>query len=744
MGCGSSKNAGMMAHAAPPELRAQAQSLRGPDAVSENRTAQQAATSAPAPPAPAKSAGPAKLEGSEYGEYRFAGAIAEKYLSKRGLTLADYEGAAWIKDKAMADKVADSMLEWAVSKGASTFCHLFQPMGATLRHGQTGCVQLTMMRFGKDGAPFWKFDGDDLLQGETDGSSYPNGGIRATHTAGGYLTVDPESPPYIRDDVMYIPACFVSYTGYALDEKTPLKRAVQALSNEGTRLLKLMGYETSGLVVNIGLEQEFFLIPRDAYFKRPDLQMAGRTVLGKFPARGQEACDHYMAPMFSGNSPLECLKDVQQQCFKLGIPLLTRHREVAPNQYEFAPLFGAVAVQTDQNLEVMRILEETAPKYGLAALLQEKPFTGVNGNGKHNNWSIGTKDGVNLLNVGQITKASGNDMIFPVIMSAIVSGVDVYGDLMRMAIASPGNDFRLGAMEAPPSVISTYLGKQMTEYLESFRDGQFKSYQPTTTPISLGADDLPVITAPAEDRNRTSPFPYGGHRFEFRAVGSSQNVSQVNTVLATMCAKQFKLIADRIEAGEQAHAVAQSLLKKHMKAVFNGNGYDPAWPAQADDLGLAHIDSGIDSIMCLTKDKNMRMFEEMGVLEKTECAARETVMLENYVGVVEVEAGAMIDMVNQHVLPSVTKAGLGSSVEGKLKEGVQSVEAALEGIHKAGNARVQGALARTLRLETMIALREICDAAEAQVPADLWTLATMKELLFVDTNKNTFMNQYRS
>mmetsp|Transcript_35043 Transcript_35043/g.42216 ORF Transcript_35043/g.42216 Transcript_35043/m.42216 type:complete len:688 (+) Transcript_35043:106-2169(+) len=682
------------------------------------------------------------LQSSEYGEYRFAGAIASKYLTKRGLSLADYEGAAWVKDRAMADKVADAMLEWALSKGATSFCHLFQPMGATLRHGQTGCVQLTMLRFGKDGLPTWKFDGDDLLQGETDGSSYPSGGLRATHTAGGYLTVDPESAPYVRDDVMYIPACFVSYTGYALDEKTPLKRAVQACSKEGTRLLKLMGYETSGLVVNIGLEQEFFLIPRDAYFKRPDLQFSGRTVLGKFPARGQEACDHYMAPMFTGNAPLECVKDVQRQCFKLGIPLLTRHREVAPNQYEFAPLFGAVAVQTDQNLEVMRILEETAPKYGLAALLQEKPFTGVNGSGKHNNWSIGTKDGVNLLNVGQITKASGNDMIFPVVMSAIVSAVDTYGDLMRMAIASPGNDFRLGAMEAPPSVISTYLGEQMTKYLESFRDGSFKAYDPTTTPISLGADDLPVITAPAEDRNRTSPFPYGGHRFEFRAVGSSQNVSTVNTVLATMCAKQFKVIADRIEAGEKPDAVAQSLLKEHMKAVFNGNGYDPEWPAQADKLGLAHIDSGIDSIKCMTKEKNMAMFEEMNVLKREECAARETVMLENYVGLVEVEAGVMIDMVNQHIIPSVTKAGLGPSVEAQLKDGVVMVEEALEAIHKADDAATQGALARTLRLETMINLRKVCDDAEAKTPAGMWTLATIKELLFVDTNHTKFNNNY--
>lgn len=489
------------------------------------------------------------------------------------------------------------MLAWARDNGASVYCHWFQPIGSSgVRHGQSAQVQNHMFEFSKDGTPVWDFKGKNILKGETDGSSYPNGGLRATHKAGAYLSVDPTSPIFLRGDTIFIPSCMVSYYGHALDEKTPLLRASDAMSREATRLLGLLGYKVNSVGANIGLEQEIFLVPRTAYLGRPDLQMTGRTVLGRFPPRGQEMCDHYMAPPSLTSPALSCMQEIQEQCFKLGIPLRTRHREVAPNQYEFAPLFGSVTTQIDQNLVVMQIIEEVAVSYGLAALLQEKPFQGVNGSGKHNNWSLGTDDGTNLLNVLQLEKKTGSGEIFPVIMAAIIKAVDEHGDLMRLSIATPGNDFRLGACEAPPSIISTYLGNDVTEYLEAYMKGEKTPYNPKTTNLNMGASALAPIEIPAEDRNRTSPFPFGGHRFEFRAVGSSQNVSIVNTVLGTICAKSFKEFADAIEKGASPRQVAQDALKKHWKIIFNGNGYDPANQEMLIKKGLVNINSNVDAI----------------------------------------------------------------------------------------------------------------------------------------------------
>lgn len=452
----------------------------------------------------------ASVEG--FGDHCFKGAVAKKYLSKYGETDKLLMDVTWPSQPGKADIVAKAVLDWAVDNGASVYCHWFQPMASSgVRHGLSAQVHQTMYEFDKDGKPFFKFDGEALLQGETDGSSYPNGGMRATHCAGGYLSIDPLSPIFLREDTVFIPAAFVSYNGDALDEKTPLHRAVEAMSKEGTRLLKLLGYEVDGLINNIGLEQEIFLVPRHAFYRRPDLQFTGRTIMGKAPARGQEMSDHYMAPISRATTAFDCMRQIQMECFKMGIPLKTRHREVAPNQYEFAPLFGNVINQTDQNLMVMQIIEEVASENGLAALLQEKPFAGINGSGKHNNWSIGTTDGINLLNPKQLNAASKNNEIFPVVMAAIVSAIDKHGDLMRLAIASPGNDFRLGAMEAPPAVISTYLGDDMTSYLMAFvESGKADAYAPSKKKLAFGADSISDIEVPAEDRNRTSPFPYGG------------------------------------------------------------------------------------------------------------------------------------------------------------------------------------------------------------------------------------------
>ena len=374
-----------------------------------------------------------------------------------------------------------------------------------------------------------------------------------------------------------------------------------------------------------------------------------------------------------------------------------------------------------------------AQKHDLACLLQEKPFAGVNGSGKHNNWSINTLCGTQLLNPGDLTKKSGNPEMFPVVMAAIVAAVDTYGDLMRLAIASPGNDFRLGAMEAPPSVISMYLGAQLTDYLTEFMNGNVFEYKPTTSPVNLGVDILPVVQAPAEDRNRTSPFPYGGHRFEFRAVGSSQNVSMVNIVLDTMTAKFFAEISTRIEAGEKPVEIAQDLLKKHSRSIFNGNGYDPEWPAKADELGLHHIDSGVEAIDKFVDPKNVELFSSMGVFTEEECVARRNILLDAYVGTIEMEVGCMADMIVQYCVPSAKAAGIDHA---PMLAGVADLKAAMAGVHAAADNFEAAKLCRMLRLETMVAVRKVVDDVEGECPANLWTLATYKELLFVDQERD--------
>eukprot|EP00928_Gymnodinium_smaydae_P051063 TRINITY_DN3459_c0_g3_i1.p1 TRINITY_DN3459_c0_g3~~TRINITY_DN3459_c0_g3_i1.p1 ORF type:complete len:640 (+),score=152.88 TRINITY_DN3459_c0_g3_i1:349-2268(+) len=636
-----------------------------------------------------------------------------------------------------ADAMARAVVDWATDRGASVFCHWFQPMAsAGVRLGQTAMVQISMLDFGEAGQPSFRLTGKQLLQGETDGSSYPNGGLRATHSAGAYLRIDPCSPIFLRGDTIFIPACFVAYTGEALDEKTPLLRANEAVSREGQRLLRHLGVETVGLVNNIGLEQEIFLVPREAYYKRPDLQMTGRTVIGKEPPRGQEMSDHYMGPLSTASRALKCMKQVQEECYKMGIPLKTRHREVAPNQFEFAPEFGPSPVQTDQNLVVMQIIEEVAAKNGLAALLHEKPFKGVNGSGKHNNWSLCTSEGIQLLKPGALNDAAGNAHAFPVVMAALIAGIDKHGDLMRMSISSPGNDFRLGACEAPPAVMSTYLGEDMTVYLQKFMDGETAEYTPRTTEVSFGVESIAPIQIPAEDRNRTSPFPYGGARFEFRAAGSSQNVSLINTVLNTITAEGFKLVSDRIEAGEKAVDVARELLKKHWKVVFNGDGYDPSWPTIANEKGIWRIDSGVEAISQFSSSKNKELFSSLGIFTSAECEARERVLLEHYIGMVEMECKTMVDMINQHVLPAAKDAGLGEECA-QLREEVAALERGLQAVHAAADEpRQAGALARELRLETMERVRDCCDAVEARVPAASWTLATYPELLFLDSFRN--------
>jgi len=666
----------------------------------------------------------------ELGEKCFVGAVADKYLKKQGLSAAILDDWKWPSQH--SDAVAAAIMAWGKDNNATMFTHWFQPLGANnVRPGGTGQVHQNMMVFQKDGKPIWKFSGKELLRGETDGSSYPNGGMRATHTAGGYTVLDASSPIFMRGDTIYIPTIFMSWTGLATDEKIPLLRSCEALTREGKRLLKNLGFTASGVVPNIGLEQEFFFVPRSAYARRMDLQMTGRTVMGKLPPRGQEMSDHYMAP--PNQVALECMKAIQDECYKLGIPLRTRHREVAPNQYEFAPMFGYATSQIDQNLMVMQICDEVSSRYGLACLFQEKPFAGINGSGKHNNWSVGTPEGCNLLNPGQTTKVTGNPEVFNAVVACIVSGVDKHGDLMRMSIASPGNDFRLGCMEAPPAVMSTYLGPDLTKHLEAYMAGGTADYKPSSRMLSAGLENIAAFDVPAEDRNRTSPFPYGGHRFEFRAVGSSQNVSMVNTVLNTLTAEAMADYSAKLEAGKKPRDVTTELLKTHWKAVFNGNGYAEDWPDKAVERGIWRIDSGIDAYKTMTSDKNCALFDKMKVMNREELEARTAVNYTQYVGTVEMEVLCMIDMLNQQVIPAVKAAGQSTSA---LSDVVATLKYALGQIHAAPEGHAQASVARSVRLETMVQQREAVDAAEGLCPSHLWPMATYRELLFLDSQQD--------
>eukprot|EP00287_Rhodomonas_sp_CCMP768_P002260 CAMPEP_0196735238 /NCGR_PEP_ID=MMETSP1091-20130531/13742_1 /TAXON_ID=302021 /ORGANISM="Rhodomonas sp., Strain CCMP768" /LENGTH=720 /DNA_ID=CAMNT_0042078859 /DNA_START=32 /DNA_END=2191 /DNA_ORIENTATION=+ len=667
---------------------------------------------------------------AEFGSKLFTGAVADKYLKKHGESAELLANSEWTSKK--ADKVAAAILDWGKDNGATVYTHWFQPLGAAgVRPGLTGQVQNYAFTFGKDGKPLYKFGADELLKGETDGSSYPNGGLRATHTAGGYTILDPSSPVFIRGDTIHIPTVFISWTGHALDEKTPLLRAEQALNAAALRLLNALHYKVEGVNSNIGLEQEFFLIPRDAYARRLDLQMTGRTIIGKDAPRGQEMCDHYFAPL--NPHALDCIKAIQEEAFMMGIPLRTRHREVAPNQYEMAPFFGTASTQIDQNIVAMQLCDEIAARYNLACLFQEKPFNNINGSGKHNNWSLGTSDGVNLLNANQVTKASGSKDVFPTILSAIVSAVDKHGDLMRASISSPGNDFRLGACEAPPAVVSTYLGDSLTSFLDDYRNGKAQGYAPAKKMLSAGCDSIATFEVPAEDRNRTSPFPYGGHRFEFRAVGSAQNVSFVNTVLCTITAEAFTEFAEKLEAGKKPQEVCKEALDKHWKVIYNGNGYDPNWLTEADKRGVWRIDSGVEATNMMGDKKNIDLFEKMKVMSKEELFARRDVQLQHYSGFVEMEALCFIDMVKQQILPALAEAGQDAA---GVKKALSSVQAKFDAFHHEGDDYKKAVIARELRLETMEEARVAVDAAEAECPAHIWPLATYKEMLFLDATQD--------
>ncbi|HLQ37483.1 MAG TPA: glutamine synthetase III, partial [Planctomycetota bacterium] len=557
-------------------------------------------------------------------------------------------------DPLLADQVANAMKEWAVERGATHFTHWFQPMT-----GSTAEKHDSFANLDGSGRLLMEFSGKALIKGEPDASSFPSGGLRATFEARGYTAWDPTSPAFIRETpsgaTLCIPTAFCSWTGEALDEKTPLLRSSEALNREAVRLLRLLGDQKVSFVYpTLGCEQEYFLVDRDFYLLRPDLVATGRTLFGAKPPKGQELEDHY----FGAIAPrvLSFMQEVEAELWRLGVPVKTRHNEVAPSQYELAPIFERTTVAADHNMLCMELLKQVAQKHGFHCLLHEKPYAGINGSGKHNNWSMATDTGENLLEPG---KSPSQNMRFVVVLAAVIRAIDLHADLLRVTIAHAGNDHRLGANEAPPAILSIYLGEQLSEVVEGLIAGNTgRTGQNKREHMRLGVGVLPSLPRDATDRNRTSPFAFTGNKFEFRAVGSSQATAKPNAVLNTIVAESLAFLADQIDKlkGQKGlegavNDVVVELLKKHQRVIFNGNGYSAEWHAEAERRGLPNFKNAVDAIGNFCAAKNVAMFEHFGVLTSKEAESRMNIMYEAYSKAVAIEGQSALSLARTVILP---------------------------------------------------------------------------------------------
>lgn len=555
-------------------------------------------------------------------------------------------------DPEVANVVASVMKRWAMEQGATHYTHWFQPLNGITSEKHDSFVSPV-----SGGTAIMEFKGKELIKGEPDASSFPNGGLRATCEARGYTSWDPTSYAFIKDDVLCIPTAFCSYTGEALDKKTPLLRSMDALSNQARRILKLFGKDVSYVNTTLGAEQEYFLVRKEDYKERLDLILAGRTLLGASPSKGQELEEHYFGAIRTEVS--EFMKDLDEELWKLGIPAKTKHNEVAPCQHELAPVFGTVNVAVDHNMLTMEMMKKVADRHGLVCLLHEKPFDGVNGSGKHNNWSMSTET-ENLLEPGDTPKENLQFLIF---LAAIIKAVDEYADLLRATVASPGNDHRLGANEAPPAIISIFVGEELEAVIDSIASNSPYA-APTKLKMDLGVDVLPTFSKDSTDRNRTSPFAFTGNKFEFRMPGSSQNLSDADTVLNTAVAKSLHDYADELEGAEDFESAVIALIKRtihdHRRVIFNGDGYTEAWEKEAERRGLPNAKYTPLAMKALLADKNIRLMEQFGVLTKTEMHSRYEVEVEHYSKVINIEALTMLEMLRKQIMPAV--AGYSSEV----------------------------------------------------------------------------------
>ena len=550
-------------------------------------------------------------------------------------------------DMSVANVVANAMKDWAVEKGATHFTHWFQPMTGITAEKHDSFISPT-----KDGKVIMDFSGKELVVGEPDASSFPSGGVRATFEARGYTAWDPTSFAFVKDGTLYIPTAFFSYSGEVLDKKTPLLKSMAALNKQALRILRLFGNTSAKQVFStVGAEQEYFLVDRKMYDARKDLVFTGRTLFGAKPPKGQELEDHYFGAIKTRVSAY--MKDLDEELWKLGILAKTKHNEVAPSQHELAPVFTSTNVASDQNQLMMETMKRVATRHGLYCLLHEKPFAGINGSGKHNNWSMSTDTGVNLLDPGSTPAENGQFMLF---LAAVIKAVDEYQDLLRLSVASAGNDHRLGANEAPPAIVSMFVGEELEEVIDSLEKGVKYNGKGKKT-MKLGVDTLPELPKDTTDRNRTSPFAFTGNKFEFRMVGSSFSLAGPNITINTIVADSLRQFADELEGAKDFNAALHDLvvreIRAHKRIIFNGNNYAPEWAEEAEKRGLLNLKNAAEALPRFADKKNIELFERNKVFTEREVVTRTDIMLENYSKVLNIEALTMIDMAKQDIYPAV-------------------------------------------------------------------------------------------
>ena len=655
-------------------------------------------------------------------------------------------------DQKLANSVAEAMCAWAVENGATHFTHWFQPLTGITAEKHDGFLNPA-----PDGRVIMELTGKELIQGEPDASSFPSGGLRATFEARGYTAWDPSSYAFIKENTLCIPTAFCSYGGEALDKKTPLLRSMEALNKQALRILRLFGNtEVRRVTTNVGPEQEYFLVDREMYLKRKDLIYTGRTLFGAKPPKGQELEDHY----FGAIKPRvqAYMEELNEELWKLGILAKTEHNEVAPAQHELAPIYASTNVATDHNQLTMEIMKKVARKHGLMCLLHEKPFAGVNGSGKHNNWSMSTDLGENLLSPGETPYENARFLLFLV---AVIKAVDEYQDLLRLAVATAGNDHRLGANEAPPAVISIFLGDELSGVLDAIEtDSPYAGTEKKT--LKLGVDSLPRFMRDTTDRNRTSPFAFTGNKFEFRMVGSSDSIACANVMINSSVAEALRQFADALEGAENfddaLHALIKEQIIAHKRILFNGNGYDDAWIKEAtEQRGLLNLRTTADALPRLLEQKNIDMLTGLGIFSESELRSRYEIQLENYVRTVRIEALTMADMARKEILPAVAAytGALAEGIKGKQKvdpslacgyetrvlrrlsaladcadSKVEALEKAVTTLDGIGDVTAEADYVRDEVLPRMAELRAVCDEAETLTASSYWPFPTYGDLLF--------------
>ena len=685
-----------------------------------------------------------------FGENVFDLAVMRDKLPKDVYkSLVNTIGSGAPLEPGVASVVANAMKDWAVEKGATHFTHWFQPMT-----GITAEKHDSFVSPDKDGKAIMEFSGKELVMGEPDASSFPSGGVRATFEARGYTAWDPTSYAFVKDGTLYVPSVFFSYSGEVLDKKTPLLKSMRALNREAMRILKMFGYaDVKQVFSTVGAEQEYFLIDKKDYLKRKDLIYTGRTLFGAKPPKGQELEDHYFGAIKTRVS--EYMRDLDEELWKLGIYSKTKHNEVAPSQHELAPLFASSNLANDQNQLIMEMMKRVADRHGMHCLLHEKPFAGINGSGKHNNWSMSTDTGVNLLDPGSTPAENSRFMLF---FAAVIKAVDEYQDLLRLSVASAGNDHRLGANEAPPAVVSVYVGEELAEVLKAFeKDEKYAGRKKSV--MKLGVDTLPDLPKDTTDRNRTSPFAFTGNKFEFRMVGSSFSLAGPNIVINTIVADVLRRFADELESAKDfnasVHDIVVRTIRENKRIIFNGNNYSEEWLEEAKRRGLSNLKNAAEALPLFAERKSVELFERMEVMSEREVVTRTEIMLDNYCKVLAIEGLTMSEMVKRDIYPAVDSyiASLCKTAEKKSRLGASSkvdeelvrklsdaaetmwrkteeLDLLLADARSVEGAAKQAAFFADRVLPVMQEIRIVADRTETETPKGVWPYPSYGELLF--------------